>query len=296
MERATVNDTIYSDGAGLTLKANEFRLISQLAYERFGLELKKGKEALVAARLGKWLRKGGFQSFDDYYRHVLADKTGDALVGLIDSLTTNHTSFLREKAHFEFLTRAVNEEFRDVATLEIWSAACSSGEEPYTIAMCLTDTLARAPGRPRDFRIMATDISTRVLAIAKRGVYDAERFRELPDSWRKAFLLRGAGECKGLFKLKPDLAGHISFDRLNLIEPFNHRRVFQVIFCRNVMMYFDKTTQQDIVRRLSACLEPGGYLFVGHSESLTGVEHELKYVRPATYRKEAGMRGLRVRS
>jgi chemotaxis protein methyltransferase CheR len=141
-----VNETTYSDGAGLTLKTNEFRLISQLAHERFGLDLKGGKEALVTARLGKWLRKGGFKSFDEYYRHVLADTTGDALVGLIDSLTTNHTSFLREKAHFEFLSRAVMEEFKAVGKLEIWSAACSSGEEPYTIAMCLSDTLGRAPG------------------------------------------------------------------------------------------------------------------------------------------------------
>jgi chemotaxis protein methyltransferase CheR len=295
LERATVNEQIYSDGAGLTLKASEFRLISQLAYERFGLDLKAGKEALVAARLGKWLRKGGFQSFDDYYRHVLADKTGEGLIGLIDSLTTNHTSFLREKAHFEFLTRAVTEEFREIAGIEIWSAACSTGEEPYTIAMSLSDTLARAGGKRRDFRILATDISTRVLGIAKRGVYDAERFRELSEAWRKAYLLRGGGECGGLFKFKPEIIKRVAFERLNLIEPFSHRRLFHVIFCRNVMMYFDKGTQQDIVKRLSACLEPGGYLFVGHSESLTGVEHELKYVRPATYRKESGLRGMRVR-
>jgi chemotaxis protein methyltransferase CheR len=296
LERATVSETTYSDGAGLTLKTSEFRLISQLAHERFGLDLKGGKEALVTARLGKWLRKGGFKSFDEYYRHVLADKTGEALIGLIDSLTTNHTSFLREKAHFEFLSRAAVEEFRDIRTFEIWCAASSSGEEPYTIAMCLSDTLARADGKRRDFRILATDISTRVLGIAKRAVYEAERFKDLPDAWRKAFLLRGDGECKGLFKLKPEIVGKISFERLNLIQPFPHRRLFHVIFCRNVMMYFDKATQQDIVQRLSACLEPGGYLFVGHSESLTGVEHDLKYVRPATYRKESSGRGLRVRA
>jgi chemotaxis protein methyltransferase CheR len=289
-----VNETIYADGAGLTLKASEFRQISQLAYDRFGLDLKKGKEALVAARLGKRLRKGGFKSFDDYYRHVLSDRTGEALIELIDALTTNHTSFMRERAHFEFLTRAASEELREAATLEIWSAACSTGEEPYTIAMCLSDVLARPGGPRRNFRILATDISTRVLGIAKRGVYDAERFRELPEAWRKAYLLRGGGESQGFYKLKPELASRIAFERLNLIEPFPRGRLFHVIFCRNVMMYFDKATQQDIVQRLTACLEPGGYLFVGHSESLTGVEHQLKYVRPATYRKEAASRGLRV--
>jgi chemotaxis protein methyltransferase CheR len=291
-----VSDVIYSDGAGLTLKTSEFRLISQLAHERFGLELKGGKEALVAARLGKFLRKGGFKTFDEYYRHVLADKTGDALTGLIDSLTTNHTSFLREKAHFEFLARAAVEEFKNVGTVEIWCAASSSGEEPYTIAMCMSDTLTRAGAARRDFRILATDISTRVLGIAKRGVYPVDRFNDLPDAWRKAFLLRGAGDSKGLFKFKPELMSRISFEQLNLIQPFPHRKLFNVIFCRNVMMYFDKATQENIVQRMSACLEPGGYLFVGHSESLTGVEHELKYVRPATYRKEATGRGLRVRS
>jgi chemotaxis protein methyltransferase CheR len=291
-----VNETRYSDGAGLSLKTSEFRMISQLAHERFGLELKVGKEALVAARLGKWLRKGGFKSFEEYYRHVLADKTGDALIALIDSLTTNHTSFLREKAHFEFLTRAVVEEFQDLAMIEIWSAACSSGEEPYTIAMCLSDTLSREGGKRRDFRILATDISTRVLGIAKRGVYESERFKDLPDPWRKAYLLRGNGDCKGLFKFKPELARHISFARLNLIQPFPHRKHFNVIFCRNVMMYFDKETQQGIVQRLSRCLEPGGYLLVGHSESLTGVDHDMKYVRPAIYRKESPGRGTRVRA
>ena len=284
MGHGTVNETTYSDGAGLTLKSSEFRLISQLARVRFGLDLKGGKEALVTARLGKWLRNGGFQSFDEYYRHILADTTGDALVGLIDSLTTNHTSFLREKAHFEFLTRAAVEEFSDVGMLEIWSAACSSGEEPYTIAMCLSDTLAGAIRR--DFHILATDISTRVLGLAQRGVYQAERFKDLPGPWRKAYLLRGDGECKGLFKFKPEIRGRISFERLNLIQHFPQRRLFHVIFCRNVMMYFDRGTQQDIVKRLSACLAPGGYLLVGHSESLTGVQHDLQYVRPATYRKE----------
>ncbi len=283
-----MSETILAaDAPVLTLKSSEFRQISQLAYERFGLDLKQGKEALVAARLGKRLRERGFKSFADYYRHVLADPTGDTLIELIDSLTTNHTSFLREKAHFEFLVQTVAAEFRDAAMLEIWSAACSSGEEPYSIAMSLLG--GSAGGRDtsrRRFRILATDISTRVLAIGKRGVYPAERFRELPDNWRRAFLLRGEGQSKGLYKIKPEVASLVEFERFNLIEPFSHGRPMHAIFCRNVMMYFSKATQQDIVQRLGACLAPGGYLFVGHSESLTGVEHDLKYVRPAVYRRE----------
>lgn len=290
------SELVHSGNAGLTLKASEFQQISQLAHERFGLDLKRGKEALVAARLAKRLRQGGFQSFADYFRHVLDDSTGDALIELIDSLTTNHTSFMRERAHFEFLARAVAEEFRDVRKLELWSAACSSGEEPYSIAMCLSDALARRGENRREFRIRATDISTRVLEIARRAVYAAERFQELPDAWRRAYLLRGDGASRGFYKIKPELTRRIEFERLNLIEQLPAGRSYHVIFCRNVMMYFDKPTQQGIVQRLGASLEPGGYLFVGHSESLTGIEHHLRYVRPAVYRQEKSAGKLRGRS
>jgi chemotaxis protein methyltransferase CheR len=271
-------------GGELKLTAGEFQQISELAYERFGLDLKRGKEALVASRLGKKLRKLGFATFAEYHRHVLADSTGDALVELIDALTTNHTSFLRERAHFEFLAQAANEEFQGVSTLRVWSAACSSGEEPYSIAMCLAEALAKSPGR--QFSIRATDISTRVLDTARRGVYPASRFDDVPEPWRRAHLLRGQAQSSGFYKVKPALAQRIEFERLNLIEPFPGRGLFHVIFCRNVMMYFDKGTQQDIVQRMSVCLERGGYFFVGHSESLTGVEHALQYVRPATYRNQ----------
>jgi chemotaxis protein methyltransferase CheR len=283
LERAVANEVVFSEATGLKLTANEFRQISDLAYERFGLDLKRGKEALVAARLGKKLRQFGFETFAEYHRHVLADATGEALIELIDALTTNHTSFLREKAHFDFLARAANEEFRNVSSLRLWSAACSSGEEPYSIAMCLAEALKPAA---RQFRIRATDISTRVLAAARRGVYPIARFDDVPDTWRHAYLLRGQGESKGFYKIKPELGERVEFERLNLIEPFPQRGLFHVIFCRNVMMYFNKATQQDIVRRLSGQLEPGGYLFVGHAESLTGIEHALDYVRPATYRNQ----------
>src|SRR6202167_4216192 len=174
-----VNDVTSPPNAELQLTASEFRQISDLAYQRFGLDLKKGKEALVASRLGKKLRKLGFATFAEYHRHVLADSTGDALVELIDALTTNHTSFLRERAHFEFLARAANEEFRDVATLRVWSAACSSGEEPYSIAMCLAEALGKPTARR--FSIRATDISTRVLNTAQRGVYPVSRFDDVPE-------------------------------------------------------------------------------------------------------------------
>lgn len=272
-------------GGELKLSPAEFRQIRDLAHQRFGLDLKSGKEGLVAARLGKKLRQLGFDTFAEYHRHVLADRSGEALIELIDALTTNHTSFLRERAHFDFLARAANEELRWANPLRVWSAACSSGEEPYSIAMCLAEALGRSPAR--EFRILATDISTRVLEMARRGVYPAARFDEVPEAMRRAHLLRGRRDSQGFYKVKPELAAHIQFERCNLIEPFPERGRFHVIFCRNVMMYFDKGTQQDIVQRLSVRLERGGYLFVGHSESLTGIEHELQYVRPAIYRSRA---------
>src|SRR5579863_7741403 len=197
------NEPVWAGSAELTLTDNEFRQISDLAYQRFGLDLKPGKEALVAARLGKKLRKLGFATFAEYHRHVLADASGDALVELIDALTTNHTSFLRERAHFEFLARAAREEFRGVAMLRVWSAACSSGEEPYSIAMCLADALAGSPAR--QFKILATDISTRGLGTAERAVYPEARFADVPEPLRRAHLLRGRGQSDGFFKVKPKL-------------------------------------------------------------------------------------------
>ena len=252
---------MHSDGAALTLNSSEFRQISELAHERFGLDLKARQGGAGSGSAGQVTAQGGFKSFAEYYRHVLADTTGDALVGLIDSLTTNHTSFLREKAHFEFLARAARRNFERLPRCEIWSAACSSGEEPYTIAMCLSDTLARAGASRRGFRILATDISTRVLGIAQRGVYPHGALHDLPDPWRKAYLsARARANVKGSSSSSRSLASRIDFERLNLIQPFPHRKLFHVIFCRNVMMYFDKATQQDIVQRLSACLERGRLL------------------------------------
>jgi chemotaxis protein methyltransferase CheR len=153
--------------------------------------------------------------------------------------------------------------------------------------MCISDAWTRAGVKNRALRILATDISTRVLSAARRGVYPAERFGELTDAWKKAYLLKGVGGSGGQFKVRPEIAQCIKFERINLIEPFRQGRMFQVIFCRNVMMYFDKPAQQDMVQRLGGALENGGYLMVGHSESLTGVQHGLEYICPAVYRKGA---------
>ncbi len=269
----------------LELQPGEFAEIKRLAYEKFGLDLRSGKEELVSARLGKVIRKGGFRSFTEYYRHVVGDPSGEALVQLIDALTTNFTSFLREPAHFEFLRETIVPAWRNRAEIAIWSAACSTGEEPYTLAFTLLDEF-RGPSRPA-IRILATDISTRALEAAQRGIYHAERFDGVPASWLSDYLLRGKGRAEGWYKVKPEVQRLIEFRRVNLVEPLNITGEFALILCRNVMIYFDKPTQQQVVDRLASRLEAGGYLFVGHSESLTGRAAGLEYLRPAVYRKSA---------
>jgi chemotaxis protein methyltransferase CheR len=297
MRNATSPDTYPRNPPALPpvqrLKPHEFEAIRRLAYDKFGLDLRKGKEELVAARLGKGMRQGGFDSFEKYYEHVVGDPSGEALVGMIDALATNHTSFLREAAHFDFLREKVLPGLRERPRVELWSAACSTGEEPYTLAFTLHDQWGA--DACRKVRILATDISTKALAAAKTAVYPAERFSAVPPGWLRQFLLRGQGRWEGCYRVKPELRGQVDFERLNLVEPFSRHNLFSVIFCRNVMIYFDKPTQEAVVNRLAACLEPGGHLLIGHAESLTGVRHELTYVQPAIYRKPGSGTGRGLR-
>ena len=270
----------------LALKPKEFATISALAREEFGLELGKGKEQLVAARVGKLMRKLGFTIFRDYYQHVQGDRTGEALVELIDALTTNHTSFFRERAHFDFLVHRVFAEQQAPGPIRIWSAASSTGEEPYTIALTAREHLGvQSPVLPR---ILATDISTRVLETARKGIYKADRFENGLSPWLRKHLLRGEGRWEGWYRMRPEILGMVEFRRVNLIEPLPDIGRFTLIFCRNVMIYFSRETREQLVNRLAACLEPGGYLFVGHSESLTGMQHGLQQIQPAIYQKRGG--------
>jgi len=272
------------DAAGFReLTAGEFEQIRKLAHEKFGLNLRDGKETLVSSRLGKMIRSRKFSSFQEYIRFVVADGSGTALTELIDALTTNHTSFFREAGHFEFLRQTILPTLRERERIAIWSAACSSGEEPYSIAFCLLDELGEAA--LSRIRILATDISTRVLEKARQGTYPAEKFEGVPLQQLRRYVLRGEGASAGSYRVKPQIRATVEFARVNLMDSLLQFGPVPVIFCRNVMIYFDKPTQQDLVGRLADRLEPGGYLFVGHSESLNSVKHTLQYVRPAVYRK-----------
>ncbi len=263
------------------LSPAEFNKIGELAFRTCGIELKDGKQQLVQARLGKKIRQGNFASFDEYYRHVVADATGLELTALLDALTTNFTSFLREATHFDFLRKTILPDLH--GGIRVWSAACSTGEEPFTIAFSLLEELGM--GDAARIEILASDLSSRVLETAGRGAYQADRFSGCPKEWLRKYLLRGSERWEGWYRIKPEVRRLVEFRRINLMETFEARKRFHVIFCRNVMIYFDKETQAQLVNRLAACLEPGGYLLIGHSESLTGLAHPYQYIKPAVYRK-----------
>lgn len=267
--------------ANETLSQREFDQITDLAYRSCGIDLKNGKQELVQARLGKKIRQGKFKSFKQYYEHVVEDTTGEELIALLDALTTNFTSFLREATHFDLLRKTIAPGIK--GPIRIWSAACSTGEEPYTIAFSLLEELGMSAASR--IEILASDISSRALAAAERGAYEAERFKDVPKDWLGKYLLRGSASWQGWYRVKPSIRGMIEFRRINLMETLRPPKLFQVIFCRNVMIYFNKETQGQLVNRFASCLEPGGYLLIGHSESLTGLDHSYEYVKPAVYRR-----------
>ena len=269
---------------GPLLAPRTFEKIRRLVYEKAGIDLKDGKQQLVSSRLGKKLREHNCRTFEEYLKNVETDSTGQGLVALIDALTTNFTSFLRETAHFEFLQKEILPKLARRETVDVWCAAAATGEEPYSLLFTMLDHFDAAPGP--QCRVLATDISTRALQVASKAVFPAERFSNVPKEWLPKYLLRGHGEFEGFYQVKREIARNVEFRRLNLIESFNPGRSFPLISCRNVMIYFDKPTQERVVQRLASFLEPGGYLFVGHSESLTGTDHPLRFVRPAVYQKK----------
>jgi len=270
------------------LKDHEFGKISRLVYEVCGIDLHEGKKELVKTRLGKRLRSGNFHSFSEYYNHVTTKAGMEELIAMIDSISTNLTSFFREESHFARLRVIVPPLLQSTRRngfpprLRIWSAGCSTGEEPYTIAVALSEM----PGvGTADVRILATDISTRVLKTAVNAIYDEDRLKGIPRELMKKYFLKGQGSWDGSYRVKDSIRSMVDFKRLNLKEPFPMTDPFDVIFCRNVMIYFDKEMQGGVVKRFYNLLKDGGYLFIGHSESLTGIDHRFKYIEPSVYHR-----------
>jgi chemotaxis protein methyltransferase CheR len=264
------------------LKSQQVQKISELVYQAAGIILTQNKEALVRARLMKRLRALGIRHVADYLDLIESDPEGTEIGCLIDVMTTNKTSFFREVEHFSFLRDSVLPQMAG-ARVRFWSAACSSGEEPYTLAIVLREHLPGIEGR--DVRILATDISRRMLAKARQATYPQAVVREAPlPQYRKYFIPLHNGRS-GSVQVAAEARQLVHLAYLNLIEPWPIRGGFQVVFCRNAMIYFNRPTQQTLVQRFWDLLEDGGYLFVGHSEGLSAISHRFRYVRPAVYRK-----------
>ncbi len=273
----------------IVLNERDFRKISELVYNHCGINLHDGKKELVRARLAKRLRLGNFRSFPEYMQHVLNDRSGKEFSILIDSLSTNLTNFFREQKHFEYLNNSflpdLEKRKRESKCFRIraWSAGCSTGEEPYSIAVNLLEAFERK-GR-WNIKVLATDISTSVLEKARKGKYEKEKVKDIPALIRNKYLLKRRDEGKEFFEVTPQLRQIVIFKYLNLIENWPVTGPLDFIFCRNVMIYFDKPTQQNLVERFWKLLNAGGLLFTGHSESLTGINHRFGYVQPTIYIK-----------
>jgi chemotaxis protein methyltransferase CheR len=276
------------------LSKEDFDLVRDVVYKHCGISLSEEKIALVRARMTKQMRAGGFSSAKEYLNHVLKDRSGKAFSGFIDSISTNLTSFFRENQHFDYLTKiflptllAKKRELDD-GRLLAWSAAASSGEEPYSLAMTLLEaTQEDSAGSMRwDMRLLATDLSTAVLATARAGLYSAARVASVPPQLRAKYINQATNaNGEEMYEVSPELRQIIRFRHLNLMSAWPFKGPFDFIFCRNVMIYFDRQTQQQLVERFWHCLQPGGLLFTGHSESLTGIEHRFTHREPSIYEK-----------
>jgi chemotaxis protein methyltransferase CheR len=277
--------------AGAKLANEEYQFLRQLIYDRSRINLGEDKRVLVATRLSKRLRELGLASFAMYIALLRSPAGAEELPLLIDCISTNHTHFFREEKHFDFLRDRFLPDWRANpaargSTLRVWSAASSTGEEPYSVAIHLAEHLAQ-PGRGA-WKIDATDISTRVLARARQGIYEGERLSGVNPELVRRYFQKGVGEWDGQFRVRPELRNCVNFHHLNLLAPpYPFQQPFHVILCRNVMIYFDRPTQTDLVAHLTDWLAPGGYLLVGHSESLGNIKHSLKPVQPAIYFKPA---------
>ena len=271
-----------TDYYSLKLSSQQFDKISRLVYQVSGIDLHEGKEELVKARLIKRLRHLKLFGFDRYLRYLTNDKSGAEVRAMVDVLTTNKTNFFRESEHLDYLRNEIitglgKEQIR------IWSAGCSSGEEPYSIAITLCEAIPDI-GKI-DIKILATDISDRMMEQARQGLYDEETLKGMSLQLKHRYFEHAEAGISHRYRVVPQLQSMVRFAKLNLMEEWPMRGLFDVIFCRNVMIYFDKPTQEKLVKRFWSQLRAGGYLMVGHSESLTFMAHDYRYIKPAVYQK-----------
>jgi len=277
--------------ASAKLKDREFKKFSSSIYEQVGIQLPPTKKTMLEARLQKRLKVLGMDSFDDYSRFVFSPEGRQTeFVHLIDVVTTNKTDFFREPGHFSYLTQKALPEImgrrgrRATETVRVWSAGCSSGEEPYTLAMVLSEFA----GEQSDFQfsILASDISTRILDAAMTAIYAEERTKGIRPDIKKKYFLRSRDKTRSLVRICPEIRSKILFRRINFMDnDFGIFDKMDIIFCRNVVIYFDKLTQQKLMGKFYQQLNPGGYLFLGHSETLNGIDVDFKIAGSTVYQK-----------
>ncbi len=281
--------TAGSTTAGMTER--DFKRLSTFIERELGIKMPESKRVMLESRLSRRLRLHGLSTFAEYVDYVFSEEGArQELIHMIDAVTTNKTDFFREADHFDFLLNVILPEHaqrggRD--PFRIWSAGCSTGEEPYTMAMVVEEY--RRINSSFSYGIFATDISTKVLSTAVDAVYDEEKLAPVPLDYKKRYLLRSRDHTKNLVRIRPELRARVQFQRLNFMDDdFGIRELFDVIFCRNVIIYFDRVTQERLIRKFYDRLRPGGCLFLGHSETMTGMNIPLRTVAPTVYQKEVG--------
>ncbi len=273
----------------LRISPRSFARLAQFVTAKLGIKMPDSKVPMIQSRLIRRLRELGIASIEEYCEHLFSAEGAEAeRVHFIDAVTTNKTDFFREPQHFRYLTGVVLPKLTAAGGIEgnrlaVWSAACSSGQEPYTLAIVLSEYAASRP--PFDFHILATDVSTKVLHLAKDGIYGRQAIEPVPPELRRRYFLQGKNALQSV-RVKPALRRRVSFHHLNFMDSdYGVREIFDVIFCRNVLIYFDRPTQEAVITKLCRNLKPAGYLFVSHSESLSGLELPLVPLGSSCFRK-----------
>jgi chemotaxis protein methyltransferase CheR len=275
------------------ISPNDFRKLSDAIYKYSGIHLPEGKRNLVEGRIRKRIRLLELDSFSEYVDYLFSDEgLMNEFTPLIDVVTTNKTDFFRENAHFNFMTdvalpelERMNKEYCRINDIKIWSAGCSTGEEPYTMVIVLNEYSAKS--RNFGFSVFASDISTEVLKTAAAGIYEYEKIEFIPDEMKRKYFLKSKNPEKNLIRVMPEFRAMVKFERINLIEEsFPFSDIMDIVFCRNVLIYFDKPTQEKVIRFLLSRIRQGGFLFLGHSETTMGMKLPIERVASTIYRKK----------
>jgi chemotaxis protein methyltransferase CheR len=264
----------------------EFKYLQQLVYREAGINLTDAKKCLVQTRVGKLMRKNNIDGYDALFAMLENDASGDILVTLLDAISTNHTFFFREDAHFKYLIDHIVPwllTYKKHEPIRIWSAACSSGEEPYSIAISMMETLENK--KHSGFEILASDLSTKVLDQAAKGIYPYEVIEQVPIDLKRKYFQRSKNSAAPFVRVKEEVRRYIRYRRHNLLYPITDEKPFDIIFCRNVMIYFDYETKTKVVNTLYNMVAPQGWFITGHSESLSMIKHPFRMIQPTIYRK-----------